>query len=155
MATVVFAWAVLSLATVRPAPLTDENASEMDGDWLVQSVHLGGHSLLRHSPENPTTVFRVTGNRIVVVDDTKDHFAPQVRFAVDLAKRPRFIDLAWKDGDEEGTKTASGIYKFENGKLHLAFYLREGQATHDRPVSFTANPRQNGLSLMVVVLRRP
>ncbi|HSQ55057.1 MAG TPA: TIGR03067 domain-containing protein [Gemmata sp.] len=96
----------------------DANAAELKalvGKWKVASAELGGKDITEHLKEMKFEI-KAGGKYTAQVGELKD----DATFSVDLAKKPREMDVKPNGGPQKG-KIVKAIYKLEGDTLIICY----------------------------------
>lgn len=138
----VLALALLGPLAFAPAPFPKSNRQpepddlkKLQGDWY--RIEYDGQ------PERPATHTRITGNRLEFVDSSSGYV-----FTLDVAKRPRRIDIATVP---DQTPSFRGVYRIEGDTF--TYCIRGNVSDADRPLDFETGKR--GAWTAVYVRKKP
>jgi uncharacterized protein (TIGR03067 family) len=133
-----------TLVTLSLVIAADEPKAErpIAGVWTVERMERAG----REPPEDLLTTLRVViwGNALVMSDGQHKETA---RFKLTREKKPREIDLEFKEGpNEDVERSGLGIYELDGDTLKLAWRKDGG----DRPTQFKSIPGQRTSELLIL-----
>ena len=116
-----------------PALVSAADDKDLQGTWTVVKAEQNGKPLAEFLKAKLT--FGEGGKlAIKLTDETQTR---EVAVKLDLAKKPKQIDLTHKDGDQ--TSTAKGIYELDGAKLKLCVVEPSGG---ERPTEFKSANRK-------------
>ena len=139
--------AILLLAVLFPVgAYGDEKPELLQGSWTVAQMERGGE-------QPPQELLRTLK---VVIKDSTLRMSDSQRgeggsFTLDDSKKPKEIDLVFKEGPQEDVKrTAKGIYELDGDTLKLAWRKDGGP----RPTEFSSLKGER-TSELLILKRKP
>jgi uncharacterized protein (TIGR03067 family) len=135
---------VLAVSALIAADTANDDVKKelkkFEGTWVIESFEQDGE-------KTPADAFK--GTKLVCKDDTFTMTMPGVTykgtFKVDVAKKPKHIDIHFTEGPEKG-KNIKGIYEIEGDTYKLCIKM---MGDKDRPTEF-ATKAGSGIALEVL-----
>jgi uncharacterized protein (TIGR03067 family) len=110
---------------------------KFEGTWVIESLEVDGQ-------KQPADLFK--GVKLTCKDDTFTYVDPmgthKGTFKVDIAKKPKHIDITFTDGPEKGN-TIKGIYEIDGDTYKVCIPM----GGKERPTEFTSKGG-NGLEVL-------
>jgi uncharacterized protein (TIGR03067 family) len=143
-ANILFAVALSSLAVGdKPADDAKQDLQALQGTWRLAAGEENGEEGKVGKDDPAQFYFRLKGT-VLSIGDGKGEYEEAGTVRLDPAKKPKAMDVAWKEKGKEAEK-AKAIYELDKDKLKVAYLRLEkdnGDAifSEERPTGFKQKP---------------
>jgi uncharacterized protein (TIGR03067 family) len=152
---------VLSAPVIGDKPADDakQDLKELQGKWRIAAIEENGEERVASKDEGVQFYFLLKGDKLSI-GDGKGEFQEAGTVRVDPAKKPKAMDVTWKEKDKDA-EHAKAIYELSKDTLKVA-YLRmekdsgDAEFAKQRPAGFKQKPVDSKQKphLRVLILER-